>query len=135
VRVEARARAGARILGVLFRLRDTGARLTRARADHHGPPKVNFWQDPKNPGNWKAEQVRARREARGEAKQRHVDAEQISAASCALPPSGSCGCALFARIAAVDQARAAAPGRGRSGRTSRASFRNPNAPCFFRRCS
>jgi hypothetical protein len=33
--------------------------LPGARAsDHHGPPKVNFWEDPKSPANWKAEQVR-----------------------------------------------------------------------------
>ncbi|CAO2814356.1 unnamed protein product [Amaranthus hypochondriacus] len=25
-------------------------------ADHHGPPKVNCWQEPMNPGNWKEEQ-------------------------------------------------------------------------------
>lgn len=25
---------------------------------HHGPAKVNIWQDPLNPGNWKEEQVR-----------------------------------------------------------------------------
>ncbi|KAG8386896.1 hypothetical protein BUALT_Bualt03G0196500 [Buddleja alternifolia] len=24
-------------------------------ADHHGPPKVNCWQEPMNPGNWKEE--------------------------------------------------------------------------------
>ncbi|KAG8364655.1 hypothetical protein BUALT_Bualt18G0020900 [Buddleja alternifolia] len=24
-------------------------------ADHHGPPKVNCWQEPTNPGNWKEE--------------------------------------------------------------------------------
>ncbi|GAB4859545.1 hypothetical protein Ancab_011013 [Ancistrocladus abbreviatus] len=24
-------------------------------ADHHGPPKVNFWQDPMNPSKWKEE--------------------------------------------------------------------------------
>ncbi|KZV26983.1 hypothetical protein F511_17096 [Dorcoceras hygrometricum] len=24
-------------------------------AEHHGPPKVNFWKDPRNPGNWKEE--------------------------------------------------------------------------------
>ncbi|GAB4825014.1 hypothetical protein Ancab_007887 [Ancistrocladus abbreviatus] len=24
-------------------------------ADHHGPPKVNFWQDPMNPAKWKEE--------------------------------------------------------------------------------
>ncbi|KAK7272501.1 hypothetical protein RJT34_29132 [Clitoria ternatea] len=24
-------------------------------ADHHGPPKVNFWQDPLNPSKWKEE--------------------------------------------------------------------------------
>ncbi|OMP04586.1 hypothetical protein COLO4_09470 [Corchorus olitorius] len=23
--------------------------------DHHGPPKVNFWQDPMNPSRWKEE--------------------------------------------------------------------------------
>ena len=23
--------------------------------DHHGPPKVNFWQDPINPSKWKEE--------------------------------------------------------------------------------
>uniref|UniRef100_J3LQH0 Uncharacterized protein n=1 Tax=Oryza brachyantha TaxID=4533 RepID=J3LQH0_ORYBR len=23
--------------------------------DHHGPAKVNLWQDPLNPGNWKEE--------------------------------------------------------------------------------
>ena len=26
-------------------------------ADHHGPPKVNCWQEPMNPGSWKEEQV------------------------------------------------------------------------------
>ncbi|KAF2940015.1 hypothetical protein DAI22_03g240200 [Oryza sativa Japonica Group] len=26
-------------------------------ADHHGPPKVNIWQEPMNPANWKEEQV------------------------------------------------------------------------------
>lgn len=26
-------------------------------ADHHGPPKVNFWQDPMNPSKWKEEHV------------------------------------------------------------------------------
>ncbi|BAF12471.1 uncharacterized protein [Oryza sativa Japonica Group] len=25
-------------------------------ADHHGPPKVNIWQEPMNPANWKEEQ-------------------------------------------------------------------------------
>ncbi|KAL3848895.1 hypothetical protein ACJIZ3_010777 [Penstemon smallii] len=25
-------------------------------ADHHGPPKVNVWEQPTNPGNWKEEQ-------------------------------------------------------------------------------
>ncbi|XP_057527910.1 uncharacterized protein LOC130806738 isoform X1 [Amaranthus tricolor] len=25
-------------------------------ADHHGPPKVNCWQEPMNPGSWKEEQ-------------------------------------------------------------------------------
>ncbi|KAK7324606.1 hypothetical protein VNO77_28306 [Canavalia gladiata] len=24
-------------------------------ADHHGPPKVNFWQDPLSPSKWKEE--------------------------------------------------------------------------------
>ncbi|KAL0549887.1 hypothetical protein IC582_014380 [Cucumis melo] len=24
-------------------------------ADHHGPPKVNFWEDPFNPSRWKGE--------------------------------------------------------------------------------
>ncbi|GMH07213.1 hypothetical protein Nepgr_009053 [Nepenthes gracilis] len=24
-------------------------------ADHHGPPRVNFWQDPLNPSKWKEE--------------------------------------------------------------------------------
>ncbi|KAI3465699.1 hypothetical protein Pfo_022362 [Paulownia fortunei] len=24
-------------------------------ADHHGPPKVNCWQDPMNPAQWKEE--------------------------------------------------------------------------------
>ncbi|KAK5836987.1 hypothetical protein PVK06_012793 [Gossypium arboreum] len=24
-------------------------------ADHHGPPKVNFWQDPMSPSKWKEE--------------------------------------------------------------------------------
>ncbi|KAE8660921.1 SYP124 protein [Hibiscus syriacus] len=24
-------------------------------ADHHGPPKVYFWQDPMNPAKWKEE--------------------------------------------------------------------------------
>ncbi|KAM7271362.1 hypothetical protein ACFE04_030576 [Oxalis oulophora] len=24
-------------------------------ADHHGPPKVNCWKEPTNPGNWKEE--------------------------------------------------------------------------------
>ncbi|XP_010526519.1 PREDICTED: uncharacterized protein LOC104804064 [Tarenaya hassleriana] len=24
-------------------------------ADHHGPPKVNFWQEPMNPAQWKEE--------------------------------------------------------------------------------
>ncbi|KAJ7948260.1 1D-myo-inositol 2-amino-2-deoxy-alpha-D-glucopyranoside ligase [Quillaja saponaria] len=24
-------------------------------ADHHGPPKVNFWQDPTSPSKWKEE--------------------------------------------------------------------------------
>ncbi|OAY34114.1 uncharacterized protein LOC110629342 [Manihot esculenta] len=24
-------------------------------ADHHGPPKVNCWQDPMNPAKWKEE--------------------------------------------------------------------------------
>ncbi|KAG8097523.1 hypothetical protein GUJ93_ZPchr0013g37715 [Zizania palustris] len=24
-------------------------------ADHHGPVKVNLWQDPMHPGNWKEE--------------------------------------------------------------------------------
>ncbi|XP_051115459.1 uncharacterized protein LOC127240692 [Andrographis paniculata] len=24
-------------------------------ADHHGPPKVDCWKDPMNPGNWKEE--------------------------------------------------------------------------------
>ncbi|XP_021726036.1 uncharacterized protein LOC110693208 isoform X2 [Chenopodium quinoa] len=24
--------------------------------DHHGPPKVNFWQDPLSPSRWKEEQ-------------------------------------------------------------------------------
>uniref|UniRef100_A0A0A0L362 Uncharacterized protein n=1 Tax=Cucumis sativus TaxID=3659 RepID=A0A0A0L362_CUCSA len=23
--------------------------------DHHGPPKVNFWEDPFNPSRWKRE--------------------------------------------------------------------------------
>lgn len=26
-------------------------------ADHHGPPKVNCWQDPMNPSKWKEEHV------------------------------------------------------------------------------
>ena len=26
-------------------------------ADHHGPPKVNFWQDPLSPSKWKEEHV------------------------------------------------------------------------------
>ncbi|KAA8524473.1 hypothetical protein F0562_010896 [Nyssa sinensis] len=26
-----------------------------APADHHGPPKVNFWQDPMSPSKWKEE--------------------------------------------------------------------------------
>lgn len=26
-------------------------------ADHHGPPKVNFWQDPMSPSKWKEEHV------------------------------------------------------------------------------
>lgn len=25
--------------------------------DHHGPPKVNCWQDPMNPSKWKEEHV------------------------------------------------------------------------------
>uniref|UniRef100_A0A5B6ZVW0 Uncharacterized protein n=1 Tax=Davidia involucrata TaxID=16924 RepID=A0A5B6ZVW0_DAVIN len=24
-------------------------------ADHHGPPRVNFWQDPMSPSKWKEE--------------------------------------------------------------------------------
>lgn len=28
-----------------------------AIADHHGPPKVNFWQDPMSPSKWKEEHV------------------------------------------------------------------------------
>ncbi|RAL42901.1 unnamed protein product [Cuscuta campestris] len=24
-------------------------------ADHHGPPKVNFWEDPMSPSKWKEE--------------------------------------------------------------------------------
>ncbi|PON44597.1 hypothetical protein PanWU01x14_265820 [Parasponia andersonii] len=27
-----------------------------ASGDHHGPPKVNFWQDPLHPSRWKQEQ-------------------------------------------------------------------------------
>jgi hypothetical protein len=38
---------------------DARALLRAAASDHHGPPKVNFWEDPKSPANWKAEQVRA----------------------------------------------------------------------------
>lgn len=26
-------------------------------ADHHGPPKVNFWEDPMHPSKWKQEHV------------------------------------------------------------------------------
>ncbi|KAI5662699.1 hypothetical protein M9H77_22022 [Catharanthus roseus] len=26
-----------------------------AGGDHHGPPKVNFWQDPMSPSKWKEE--------------------------------------------------------------------------------
>ncbi|KDO74196.1 hypothetical protein CISIN_1g034130mg [Citrus sinensis] len=26
--------------------------------DHHGPPKVNFWEDPLSPSKWKEEHVR-----------------------------------------------------------------------------
>nr|GMD30041.1 uncharacterized protein LOC109155910 isoform X1 [Ipomoea batatas]GMD35103.1 uncharacterized protein LOC109155910 isoform X1 [Ipomoea batatas] len=26
-------------------------------ADHHGPPKVNFWSDPTSPSKWKEEHV------------------------------------------------------------------------------
>lgn len=26
-------------------------------ADHHGPPKVNFWEDPLSPSKWKEEHV------------------------------------------------------------------------------
>ncbi|KAF3443848.1 hypothetical protein FNV43_RR13538 [Rhamnella rubrinervis] len=26
-------------------------------ADHHGPPKVNFWQDPMSPSKWKEEHL------------------------------------------------------------------------------
>ncbi|MBA0726769.1 hypothetical protein Golax_002576 [Gossypium laxum] len=26
-------------------------------ADHHGPPKVNFWEDPMSPSKWKEEHV------------------------------------------------------------------------------
>ncbi|XWS11092.1 hypothetical protein CRYUN_Cryun38cG0054000 [Craigia yunnanensis] len=29
--------------------------LAGAGADHHGPPKANFWQDPMNPSKWKEE--------------------------------------------------------------------------------
>ncbi|KAJ0046390.1 hypothetical protein Pint_04443 [Pistacia integerrima] len=25
--------------------------------DHHGPPKVNFWEDPLSPSKWKEEHV------------------------------------------------------------------------------
>ncbi|PON80566.1 hypothetical protein PanWU01x14_001220 [Parasponia andersonii] len=25
------------------------------RRDHHGPPRVNFWQDPLSPSKWKEE--------------------------------------------------------------------------------
>ncbi|KAL0399349.1 UNVERIFIED_CONTAM: hypothetical protein Sradi_2278200 [Sesamum radiatum] len=25
--------------------------------DHHGPPKVNFWQDPMSPSKWKEEHL------------------------------------------------------------------------------
>jgi len=27
-------------------------------ADHHGPPKVNLWEDPMSPSKWKEEHVR-----------------------------------------------------------------------------
>ncbi|KAL2328267.1 hypothetical protein Fmac_021694 [Flemingia macrophylla] len=27
----------------------------RGLADHHGPPKVDFWKDPMNPAKWKEE--------------------------------------------------------------------------------
>ncbi|KAK4793690.1 hypothetical protein SAY86_024125 [Trapa natans] len=26
-------------------------------ADHHGPPRVNFWEDPMSPSKWKEEHV------------------------------------------------------------------------------
>ncbi|XP_073308159.1 uncharacterized protein [Primulina huaijiensis] len=26
-------------------------------AEHHGPPKVDFWKEPMNPGNWKEEHI------------------------------------------------------------------------------
>ena len=25
--------------------------------DHHGPPKINFWQDPLSPSKWKEEHI------------------------------------------------------------------------------
>ncbi|GAB4849568.1 hypothetical protein Ancab_004362 [Ancistrocladus abbreviatus] len=31
--------------------------LAGGGGDHHGPPKVNFWQDPLNPSRWKEEHV------------------------------------------------------------------------------
>ncbi|XVF04101.1 hypothetical protein REPUB_Repub05bG0052800 [Reevesia pubescens] len=29
--------------------------LASGGGDHHGPPKVNFWEDPMNPSKWKEE--------------------------------------------------------------------------------
>eukprot|EP00250_Pteridium_aquilinum_P008196 c17759_g1_i1 orf=101-385(+) len=29
--------------------------LRHLSADHHGPPKINFWQDPMSPSKWKEE--------------------------------------------------------------------------------
>ncbi|GLJ34619.1 hypothetical protein SUGI_0696300 [Cryptomeria japonica] len=28
---------------------------TRFASEHHGPPKVNFWEDPMSPSKWKEE--------------------------------------------------------------------------------
>ncbi|XP_059277088.1 uncharacterized protein LOC132031225 isoform X2 [Lycium ferocissimum] len=56
--------AAARQATTLSRLsvntKSQGALLIQRRGlagggDHHGPPKVNFWQDPMSPSKWKEE--------------------------------------------------------------------------------
>lgn len=57
-RVAARqAKTVARILSPRSSVQAANLTQQRGLADHHGPAKINVWQDPMSPSKWKEEHV------------------------------------------------------------------------------